>query len=243
MAADLHRGRGHAPGVPSERAVERAPRPRGALDARGRARGAHADGHQAAPADRRAAPGDRPRRLVGRPPLEDYALLGDCHSAALVSRRGSIDWLCLPRFDSDACFAALLGEPGHGRWSLTAAGDADVQRRYLPGTLVLETSYRTTTGACRVLDCMVVDDEHPTLLRVVEGIEGAVELCLELIIGFDYGSTIPWVRKLDAGGIEAIAGPSTLRLYTEVPLRGRGYTTVGEFTVHAGERRSFTLVW
>jgi len=176
-------------------------------------------------------------------PLEDYALLGDCHSAALVSRHGSIDWLCLPRFDSEACFAALLGEPRHGRWSISAAGEPRVQRRYLQGTLVLETEYRTASGACRVLDCMVVDDDHPTLLRVVEGIEGTVTLNLELIVRFDYGSIVPWVRKLGADGIEAIAGPNTLRLYTRVPLRGENFTTVAEFAVRAGEQHSFALVW
>ena len=175
--------------------------------------------------------------------LEDYALLGDCHSAALVSRRGSIDWLCWPRFDSGACFAALLGEREHGRWSLTAAGEAEVRRRYVPGTMVLETEYRTAGGVCRVFDCMVVDDEQPTLVRVVEGVTGAVELALELIVRFDYGSIVPWVRRLEGGGVEAFAGPDTLRLYSEVPLRGVDYTTVAEFTVQAGQRRSFALVW
>lgn len=176
-------------------------------------------------------------------PLEDYALLGDCHSAALVSRRGSIDWLCLPRFDSSACFAALLGDASHGHWTVTAAGEAEVRRRYLPGTMVLETLYTTKAGVCRVLDCMVVDDPHPTLVRVVEGVEGTVDMRLELVVRFDYGSIVPWVRRLATGGIEAIAGPDTLQLHTRVALRGEGLRTVADLAVHAGERVPFLLVW
>lgn len=177
-------------------------------------------------------------------PLEDYALIGDCHSAALVSRRGSIDWLCLPRFDSEACFAALLGDESHGHWTVTAAGaTATVRRRYLPGTMVLETVYETATGACRVIDCMAVDDPHPTLVRLVEGLSGTVDMALELVVRFDYGSIVPWVRRLASGGIEAIAGPSTLQLHTRVPLRGENFRTYAEFVVHAGERVPFMLVW
>ncbi|MBL9100727.1 MAG: glycoside hydrolase family 15 protein [Myxococcales bacterium] len=177
-------------------------------------------------------------------PLEDYALLGDCHSAALVDRRGSIDWLCLPRFDSAACFAALLGAPEHGRWALTAAdAGAEVRRRYVPGTMVLETEYRTPAGVCRVVDCMAVAGAESTLVRVVEGVEGAVTLALELCVRFDYGASVPWLRALAGGGVEAFAGPDSLRMYTRVPLTLADATARAEFTVEAGRREAFMLVW
>ena len=175
--------------------------------------------------------------------LEDYALLGDCHSAALVGRGGSIDWLCLPRFDSGACFAALLGGPEHGRWSIAARGDVRVRRRYVPETMVLETEFETPDGACRLTDCMLVDQQHPTLLRLVEGLRGAVTLDLELVIRFDYGSIVPWVRRLPEGGIEALAGPDNLVVHTPVSLRGENLKTVATFEVRPGERVPFTLAW
>jgi GH15 family glucan-1,4-alpha-glucosidase len=175
--------------------------------------------------------------------IEDYALIGDCHSAALVSRGGSIDWLCLPRFDSGACFAALLGDERHGRWSIAPRGAHAAQRRYVPDTMVLETEFRAATGVCRVFDCMVVGEPQPTLIRVVEGVEGVVRLGLELIIRFDYGSIVPWVKKRDDGCLHAIAGPDTILLRSSVPLRGEDLRTVGEFAVEAGQRRCFSLVW
>ena len=177
------------------------------------------------------------------PRIEDYALLGDCHGAALVSRDGSIDWLCMPRFDSGACFAALLGDADNGRWAITPRGDFTARRRYLPGTMVLETEFRATTGVCRVIDCLVVQDRHPTLIRRVEGVSGAVALGLELVIRFDYGSIVPWVRRLDDGRLLAIAGPDTLMLHTPVQLYGEDLRTCGEFSVAAGERLDFSLVW
>src|SRR5579863_7030661 len=127
--------------------------------------------------------------------IEDYALLGDCQTAALVGRDGSIDWLCLPRFDSAACFAALLGGPEHGRWLLAPAEPARVCRAYRAGTLVLDTTFETADGEVIVSDCMRFRDHGPTLLRVVRGVRGRVRMRSELVIRFDYGSVVPWVRK------------------------------------------------
>ncbi len=175
--------------------------------------------------------------------IEDYALLGDCHSAALVSRDGSIDWLCMPRFDSGACFAALLGDEDNGHWAIRPRGAFAVRRRYLPGTMVLETEFRTATGVCLVIDCLVVEDRHPTLIRRVEGVSGTVALGLELVIRFDYGSIVPWVRTLADGTLMAIAGPDTLVLHTPVRLHGEDLRTRGEFTIAAGQQLDFSLVW
>src|SRR5919199_5567122 len=135
--------------------------------------------------------------------LEDYALIGDCHTAALVGRDGSIDWLCLPRFDSPACFAALLGTPKHGRWLLAPRGAVRAtRRRYREGTLVLETEYETAEGAVRVVDCMPVRVRAPDLVRVVEGLRGQLRMDMELVLRFDYGSAVPWVQRIE-GGISA----------------------------------------
>ena len=182
-------------------------------------------------------------QIPAQDPIEDYALIGDCHSAALVSRRGSIDWLCLPRFDSPACFAALLGDPSHGRWTITPRGEHRTRRSYIDGTMVLTTEFASATGRCRVIDCMVIGDEYPTLLRMVEGVEGTVDLELELIIRFDYGSIVPWVRRLEGGALLATAGPDSLLLYTPVRLHGENLRSRASFTVHAGERLPFSLVW
>src|SRR5689334_12978890 len=150
--------------------------------------------------------------------IEDYALLGDTQTAALVSRIGSIDWLCLPRFDSGACFAALLGEPKHGRW-LLAPTDAIVacRRRYRDRTLVLETD----TGSVRVVDCMPPRTQVPDLVRVVEGLSGVVRMRMELVVRFDYGSIVPWVRTVD-GVWHAVAGPDALALRAGVKSHGEG---------------------
>ncbi|MBF5042176.1 glycoside hydrolase family 15 protein [Aggregicoccus sp. 17bor-14] len=177
------------------------------------------------------------------PRIEDYALLGDTQTAALVSREGSIDWLCLPRFDSAACFAALLGEPGHGRWLLAPVGEVrSTRRRYRPGTLVLETEHETPTGRVRVVDCMPPRGHDPDVVRLVEGVSGEVTLRMELIIRFDYGSVVPWVRRED-GALQAVAGPDALLLRTPVPTHGEGLTTVAEFRVREGERVPFVLTW
>jgi GH15 family glucan-1,4-alpha-glucosidase len=177
-------------------------------------------------------------------PLEDYALIGDNHTAALVGRDGSIDWLCLPRFDSGACFAALLGTPQHGRWLIAPTESVRrTRRRYRPGTLVLETEFETSGGTVRLVDCMVQRNGNPGVIRVVEGVRGRVRMCLELVLRFDYGSIVPWVRRMADGSVTAIAGPDAVCLRTPVTLRGEKLTTVGEFAASAGERIPFALAW
>src|SRR3954466_8017666 len=176
-------------------------------------------------------------------PLEDYALIGDTQTAALVGRDGSIDWLCLPRFDSGACFAALVGTQHHGLWRLAPAGDVlRVERRYRPGTLVLETDFHTAGGAVRIVDCMPPRGEAPDVVRLVEGLHGSVELHMRLVLRFDYGSIVPWVqRKEDA--LVAIAGPDAAYLDASVPTRGENFTTRADFTVGEGETETFVLTW
>src|SRR2546421_9334630 len=148
--------------------------------------------------------------------IEDYALIGDCRTAALVARDGSIDWLCTPRFDSGACFAALLGTPENGRWRIAPAGAVrTIARRYRPGTLVLETELVGDAGAVRLVDAMAIDSPTPTIVRQVEGVSGRLPLRMELIIRFDYGWVVPWVRATE-GGISAIAGPDMLELRGDV---------------------------
>src|SRR3954468_23894060 len=176
-------------------------------------------------------------------PIEDYAMLADCQSAALVSRSGSIDWLCLPRFDSESCFAALLGKPGDGRWLLAPAGPVRrTTRRYLDETIVLETTHETAEGAVTVTDLMPIRDKTPDVVRVVRGERGRVRMRMELIIRFAYGSAVPWVTAIE-GGIQAIAGPDRLRLVTPVKTRGEGLSTVAEFEVGPGESVPFVLTW
>jgi GH15 family glucan-1,4-alpha-glucosidase len=176
-------------------------------------------------------------------PIEDYALIGDTHTAGLVSREGSIDWLCLPRFDSPACFAALLGDRSNGHWLLAPAGGVrEVRRRYQGDTLVLETEYRTGDGVVRVVDCMPPRQWDPDVARVVEGIKGRVRMRMELTIRFDYGSIVPWVRHVD-GALHAVAGPDSVWLRTPVPVWGENWTTLADFTVAEGERAPFMLTW
>lgn len=176
-------------------------------------------------------------------PIEDYALIGDGESAALVSRAGSVDWLCLPRFDSPACFAALLGGPEHGHWRLAPRDRAhSVRRRYRDATLVLETDMEAGDGAVTLVDCMPLRSGPPTLVRQVIGRRGSVPMRMDLVLRPDYGSVVPWVRRTPRG-IRAVAGPDGLDLVSEVPLRGEGLTTVADFTVAAGETRSFSLAW
>ena len=175
--------------------------------------------------------------------IEDYALIGDCQTAALVGNNGSIDWLCLPRFDSGACFAALLGKPRNGRWQIAPASPVrSVRRRYLDDTLVLETVFETDGGSVAVIDFMPVRETVPDIVRIVEGRGGTVSMHMELIIRFDYGSVVPWVQHAEEG-IEAIAGPAALRLRTPVKLHGENLTTAADFTVSAGQRIPFTLKW
>ena len=176
-------------------------------------------------------------------PIEDYAVIGDCHTAALVARDGSIDWLCFPRFDSGACFAALLGSEENGRWLLSPTNKIhSVRRRYREDTLVLETDYETEDGAVTLIDCMPPRSKEPDVVRMVVGRRGHVRMHMRLTIRFDYGSIVPWVRRTHKG-IRAIAGPDTLVLQTNVDLRGEGLTTIAEFTVSEGERVPFVLLW
>jgi GH15 family glucan-1,4-alpha-glucosidase len=174
--------------------------------------------------------------------IEDYALLSDSGSAALVSKAGSIDWLCFPRFDSGACFASLLGTQDNGHWSLAPTTSARSERSYRPGSLVLETFHSTDSGVVAVVDALVpVGDVH-RLVRRVEGRSGSVSMRSEMRVRFDYGSIVPWVTKID-GGVRAIAGPEALVLRTPIALYGEGYSTVGEFTVRAGDQVTFDLAW
>ena len=176
--------------------------------------------------------------------IEDYALIGDCETAALVGRDGSIDWLCWPRFDSDACFAALLGTPDHGRW-LIAAKDATAQitRRYQPNTMILETRFESAEGAATLIDFMPGHQTGSSIVRLVIGERGRFALRTELVIRFGYGATVPWMTKLDDGTRRAIAGPDMVLLRTTAPLRGEDFKTVGEFTVGPGETVPFTLTY
>ncbi len=170
-------------------------------------------------------------------------MIGDCHTAALVSKKGSIDWLCLPYFDSPACFAGLLGKDEHGHWSISPMDPIRaIRRRYRDGSLILETEFETDSGSVTLVDCMILRDDGPELVRVVAGNRGRVRMCLELVIRFDYGSVVPWVRRIE-GGISAIAGPDMLRLRSDSPLRGENMKTVSEFSVAEGEKVSFNLTW
>ncbi|HJV04126.1 MAG TPA: glycoside hydrolase family 15 protein [Actinomycetota bacterium] len=175
--------------------------------------------------------------------IEDYALIGDLQTAALVGRDGSVDWLCLPRFDSGACFAALLGDRRRGRWLLAPAGEIRrSSRRYRSGSLVLETEFEGEGGRVTITDCMPPRDRDPALVRVVTGIEGRVLMQMELVIRFEYGSVVPWIRRVP-GGLWGVAGPDAVMLQSDVETSGRDLTTVSDFTVGAGERRSFVLTW
>jgi GH15 family glucan-1,4-alpha-glucosidase len=175
-------------------------------------------------------------------PIEDYALIGDCETVALVSRRGSIDWLCWPRFDSGACFAALLGGPEHGRWVIEAVdAAARVSRRYRPNTLVLETTITTPDGEAQVIDFMPPRGENSDVVRIVRGIRGCVRLRTELVLRFDYGHAIPWVNHLPDGTFRAVAGPEMVVLHTSAQLTGRDLKHVGEFDVHEGQTVPFAL--
>ena len=175
--------------------------------------------------------------------IEDYGLIGDLQTAALVSRHGCIDWLCFPRFDSGACFAALLGDEENGRWELSPGAPVTrATRRYREDTLVLETELETADGVVRLIDFMPPRGEAPDVVRIVEGVSGTVAMRMSLSIRFDYGWTIPWVRRRE-DGILAIAGPDALFLATPVELVGRNFHTVAEFDVSEGDRVPFVLTW
>ena len=181
--------------------------------------------------------------MAGR--IEDYGIVGDMQSAALISRDGSVDWLCLPRFDSAACFAALLGTEQHGRWLIAPAGVQEPpRRRYAGETLILETDWETPEGAVRVTDFMPPrdNDDPPVLIRIVEGLRGAVTMRMELRFRFGYGTVVPWVYQVD-GGIRAIAGPDSIWLRTPVELTPGDRVHEAAFTVKEGQRVPFTLTY
>ncbi|MGW5683326.1 glycoside hydrolase family 15 protein [Nonomuraea sp. NPDC003754] len=175
--------------------------------------------------------------------IEDYALIGDMQSAALVARDGSIDWLCLPRFDSPACFAALLGKESNGHWWLGPTGrPAADRRRYRGETLILESEYDTPTGTVRVIDFMPPRDRNPDVVRIVEGVSGTVEMSTQIRIRFDYGRIVPWVRRSD-GHLQAIGGPDSIWLHSPVPLKGGDYAHRATFHVKEGERHACVFTW
>src|SRR6185312_5545177 len=171
--------------------------------------------------------------------LEDYAIIGDCETAALVARDGSIDWLCWPRFDSGACFAALLGTPDNGRWLLAPKDpNARVSRHYRGGTMILETEFETDDGCVVVIDFMPLRDGKSNVVRTVIGKRGHVEMQTQIVLRFDYGLVVPWVTRVDDGRLRAVAGPDMVMIQSDVPLHGENLTTVGEFTIREGEQCS-----
>jgi GH15 family glucan-1,4-alpha-glucosidase len=174
--------------------------------------------------------------------IEDYVVIGDCESAALCGIDGSIDWLCWPRFDSDACFSSLLGTPQNGRWQLAPAEEATrVTRHYRDRTLILETEFETADGAVTLVDFMPLRGKHSHIVRLVQGKRGKVRMTMDLTIRFDYGRTIPWVTRLEDGTLRAIAGPDMIALRTPSPLKGENLSTVSEFIVGEGETVPFVL--
>jgi GH15 family glucan-1,4-alpha-glucosidase len=174
--------------------------------------------------------------------IEDYALIGDTHTAALVGRDGSIDWLCLPRFDSGACFAALVGEPSHGRWLLSPTGRFRTRRHYRSDTLVLESEHDVAGGTVRITDFMTPRRAQARVVRLVEGVRGAVPMHMELNLRFDYGIAVPWLRP-GRRLVTAVAGPDAVELRADVPMDVVTGVVTADFTIRAGERRAFVLVW
>jgi GH15 family glucan-1,4-alpha-glucosidase len=176
-------------------------------------------------------------------PIEDYALIGDCLTAALVGRNGTIDWLCLPRFDSPACFAALLGTPENGRWRIAPVDpNPRVTRSYRDTTMVLDTVFETGDGAATITDFMPVGHNFSSVIRVVRGLRGRVAMQMQFSLRFDYGISIPWVTRLpDHQGIVAIVGPDMVILRCGVPLHGRDMMTIANFDVAAGDSVAFVM--
>jgi GH15 family glucan-1,4-alpha-glucosidase len=176
--------------------------------------------------------------------IEDYALIGDCETAALVSRDGSIDWLCWPRFDSEACFAALLGSHAHGHWRIGPRHpEAQVSRRYRPNTLILETGFETPEGAATLIDFMPPRGRHSAVVRIVRGEHGRVQMATKVVFRFGYGAIVPWMTRMEDGTYRAIAGPDMVVLRTPVHLRGENLTTVGTFSVAEGDTIPFVLTY
>jgi GH15 family glucan-1,4-alpha-glucosidase len=179
-------------------------------------------------------------------PIEDYAVIGDLHTAAIVGKNGSIDWLCFPHFDSPSCFARLLGDESHGYWQLAPAGGESAitatRRRYRENSLVLETEFDTATGSVRITDCMPTCDVQPHVIRLVEGLSGTVDMRMDLTVRFDYGEIVPWATSTD-GLLRMSAGPDAVALWHRVELEGKDLSTVADFKVREGELVPFTLVW
>ena len=176
-------------------------------------------------------------------PIEDYAIIGDTRTVATVARNGSIDWWCVPRIDSGAVFAALLGQPEHGRWKIAPSGETTtIRRAYAGDSLILETTFETPAGVAKLIDFMSPGLEHPTIFRIVEGVSGEVTMHLELIARFDYGSIAPWAQST-GDGLTLVAGSDALRFHSPVPLHGDDLTTQAEFTVKEGQQRGFSLSW
>ena len=175
--------------------------------------------------------------------IEDYALIGDCETAALVDRQGSIDWLCWPDFSSESCFAALLGGEENGYWKIAPSeGGWSTARRYRNQTLILETIFEHREGAVRLIDLMPIRGRNSDVVRIVEGVRGALKMRMELAMRLDYGRTIPWVTSIK-DGVRAIAGPHLLIFHSSVPIHGEDLKTVAEFTIHEGDRTTFTLTY
>jgi GH15 family glucan-1,4-alpha-glucosidase len=176
-------------------------------------------------------------------PIEDYGLIGDTHTAAIVGRDGSIDWLCLPRFDSESCFARLLGDESHGFWRIAPTSEqVETRRRYRGDSLVLETEFQTPEGVARLVDCMPIREDLPQVVRLIEGVSGTVDIRMQIAIRFGYGSVVPWVRQ-SGSLMTAIAGPDALSLWTAAKTQPEGMTTVSDFTVRAGDQVPFVLTW
>ena len=177
-------------------------------------------------------------------PIEDYALIGDCQAAALVGRNGSIDWLCWPRFDSDACFAALLGTEEHGHWRIAPRDpEARVTRRYRADTLILETRFECDEGAVTLVDFMPMGATNSSVVRLVVGERGRVTMSSVLVLRFGYGAIVPWVTRLDDGTLRAVAGPDMVVLRTPANLVGQNMKTIAEFEIAAGETLPFVLTY
>jgi GH15 family glucan-1,4-alpha-glucosidase len=175
--------------------------------------------------------------------IEDYALIGDCETAALVDRRGCIDWLCWPDFSSEACFAALLGGEGNGYWWIRPDdGEWKTRRCYREHTLILETTFEHSGGTVRLVDFMPIRERYSDVVRIVEGVSGTVRMRMDLALRFDYGRTVPWVTRI-SGGVRAVAGPNLALLHASVPVHGEDLKTVAEFEVSEGERVWFTLTY
>jgi GH15 family glucan-1,4-alpha-glucosidase len=175
--------------------------------------------------------------------IEDYAIIGDMRTAALVCRDGSIDWLCVPRFDSPACFAALLGKPENGRWLIAPKNEFKSRRCYREDTLILETTFATSQGEANLVDFMRMSNEYTSLIRIVMGLKGSVEFFTDLVIRFDYGLTVPWVSRADETTLTAVAGPNLVTLRTDAPLEGKNMRTQGRFRIRRGESLFFVLTY